>query len=162
MKWSESRSAVSDSLQPHGLYSPRNSPGQNTGGVSLSLLQGISPTQASNPGLPHCRWVLYQLSHKRCSKFSKRGFNSTWTKNFQIFKLDFRKGRETRDQIANIRWIIEKSKRDLKNIFFCFIDYAKAFDCGSQQTMENSSRDGNTIPRSLAPEKSVCRSRRNS
>ena len=73
----------------------------------------------------------------------------------------FRKGRRTRDQIANIRWIIEKSKRDLKNIFFCFIDYAKAFDCGSQQTMENSSRDGNTRPPDLPPEKSVYRSRSN-
>ena len=45
-------------------YSPWNSPGQNTGVGSLSLLQGIFPTQGSNPGLPHCRWILYQLSHK--------------------------------------------------------------------------------------------------
>ena len=52
---SESRSALSYSLQPHGLYSLRNSPGQNTGVVSLSLLQGIFPTQGSNPGLLHCR-----------------------------------------------------------------------------------------------------------
>ena len=55
---------VSNSLQPHGLYSPRNSPGQNTGVGSLSLLQGTFPTQGSNPGLPHCRQILYQLSHK--------------------------------------------------------------------------------------------------
>ena len=55
---------MSDSLQPHGLYSPWNSPGQNTGVVSLSLLQGIFPTQGSNPGLLHCRQILYQLSHK--------------------------------------------------------------------------------------------------
>ena len=61
---SESHSVVSDSLQPHGLYSPWNSPGQNTGVGSLSLLQGIFPTQGSNPGLPHCRQMLYQLSHK--------------------------------------------------------------------------------------------------
>ena len=61
---SESRSVVSDSLQPHGLYSPQNSPGQNTGGGSLSLLQGIFPTQVLNPGLPHYRQILYQLSHK--------------------------------------------------------------------------------------------------
>ena len=60
----ESRSIVSDSLRPHGLYSPWNSPGQNTGVGSLSLLQGIFPTQGSNPGLPHCTWILYQLSHK--------------------------------------------------------------------------------------------------
>ena len=61
---SESRSVVSDSLGPHGLYSPWSSLGQNTGAGSLSLLQGIFPTQGSNPGLPHCRRILYQLSHK--------------------------------------------------------------------------------------------------
>ena len=57
----ESSSVVSDSLRPHGLYSPWNSPGQNTGVGNLSLLQGIFPTQRSNPGLPHYRWILYQL-----------------------------------------------------------------------------------------------------
>ena len=51
-------------LRPHGLYSPWNSPDQNTGAGSLSLLQGIFPTQGSNPGVPHCRRILYQLSHK--------------------------------------------------------------------------------------------------
>ena len=55
---------MSDSLPPHVLYSPWNSPGHNTGVGSLSLLQGIFPTQGSNPALPHCRWVFYQLSHK--------------------------------------------------------------------------------------------------
>ena len=45
-------------------YSPWNSSGQNTGVGSLSLLQGIFPTQGSNPDLPHCRWILYQVSHK--------------------------------------------------------------------------------------------------
>ena len=61
---SESRSVMSYSLRPHGLYSPWNSPGQNTGVGCLSLLQGIFPTQGSKPGLPHCRWILYQLSHQ--------------------------------------------------------------------------------------------------
>ena len=61
---SESHSVVSYSMQSHGLYSPWNSPGQNTGVGSLSLLQGIFSTQGSNPGLPHCRWILYRLSHK--------------------------------------------------------------------------------------------------
>ena len=55
---------VNDSLWPHRLYSAGNSPGQNTGVGSLSLLQGIFPTQGSNPGLLHCRRILYQLSHK--------------------------------------------------------------------------------------------------
>ena len=58
------RSVVSDSLRPHGLYSPWNSPGQDTGMGSLSLLQGIFLTQQLNPDLPHCRRILYQLSHK--------------------------------------------------------------------------------------------------
>ena len=61
---SESRSVVSDGLRPHGLYSPWNSPGQNTGVGSHSLLQGIFPTQGLNPGLPHRRQILYQLSRK--------------------------------------------------------------------------------------------------
>ena len=60
----ESCSVMSDSLQPHGLYSPWNSPGRYTGVSSLSLLQGIFPTQALNPGLPHCRRILYQLSYQ--------------------------------------------------------------------------------------------------
>ena len=64
VKWSENCSVVSDSLRPHGLYIPWNSPGQNTGVGSLSLLQGIVPTQGSNTGLPHCRRILYQLSHQ--------------------------------------------------------------------------------------------------
>ena len=65
-KWSESDSclAVSNSLWLHGLYNPWSFPGQNTGVGSLSLLQGIFPTQGSNPGLPHCRQIIYQLSHK--------------------------------------------------------------------------------------------------
>ena len=61
-KW-KSRSVVSDSLWPHGLYSPWNSLGHNTGVGSFSLLQGIFPTQGWNPDLPHCRQILYQLSH---------------------------------------------------------------------------------------------------
>ena len=65
----------------------------------------------------------------------------------------FRKRRETRDQIANIHWIIKKAREFQKNIYFCFIDYAKAYDC-----VENSKRDGNTRPPNLPLEKSVCRS----
>ena len=63
-----------NSLQPHGLYiySPWNSPGQNTGVGSLSLLQGIFPNQGSNPGLSHCRQILYQLSHKGSPRILER------------------------------------------------------------------------------------------
>ena len=88
--------------------------------------------------------------------------------NFQMFKLKkakdiFRKGRGTRDQIANICWIVEKARELQKNIYFCFIDYAKAFELGgSQQTVENSERDGNTRSPDLPLEKFACRSGSNS
>ena len=63
-KWSESCSVVFDSLWSHGLYSPWSSLGQNTGVGSFSLLQLLFANQGLNPGLPHCRWIFYQLSHK--------------------------------------------------------------------------------------------------
>ena len=74
----------------------------------------------------------------------------------------FRKGRRTRDQIANVHWITEKARKFQKNIYFFFVDYAKVFDCGSQQTVENSEGDGNTRPPDLPLEKPICRSGSNS
>ena len=75
----------------------------------------------------------------------------------------YRKGRGTRDQIANICWIIEKAKEFQKNIYFCFIDYAKTFDCvDHKKTLKNSSRDGNIRTSHLPPDKFVCRSKDNS
>ena len=77
-------------------------------------------------------------------------------------QASFRKGRGTRDQIANIHWIIEKARKFQKDIYFCFIDYAKAFDCVDHNKLENSERDGNTRPPDLPLEKFVCRSGSNS
>ena len=82
-----SRSVMSDSLWPHGLDSPWNSPGQNTGVGSLSLLQGIFPTQGSNLRLPHCRRILYQLSHQgspRILEWEAYCFSrwSSWPRNW--------------------------------------------------------------------------------
>ena len=74
----------------------------------------------------------------------------------------FRKGRGTKDQIANIRWIIEKAKEFQNNIYFCFIDYASAFDCVDHNKLWKMIRDGNTRPPDLSLEKSVCRSGSNS
>ena len=74
----------------------------------------------------------------------------------------FRKGRRTRDQIANICWTMEKAREFQKNIYFCFIDYAKAFDCVDYNKLENCERDGNTRPPDLPLEKPVCRSGSNS
>ena len=74
----------------------------------------------------------------------------------------FRKGRGTRDQIANIRWVIEKAREFQKNIYFCFIEHAKAFDSVDHNKLLKIIRDGKTRPPCLPPEKSVCRSRSNS
>ena len=74
----------------------------------------------------------------------------------------FRKGRGTRHQIANICLIIKKEREFQKNIYFCFIDYAKAFDCVDHNKLENSERDGNTRPPDLPLEKPICRSESNS
>ena len=68
-------------------------------------------------------------------------------------EVGLRKGRGTRDQIGNIRWIIKKAREFQKNIYFCFIDYAKTFDCvDHNKTVDNSERDGNTRPPDLPPE----------
>ena len=77
-------------------------------------------------------------------------------------QASFRKSRGTRDQIVDNCWIMEKAREFQKNIYFCFIDYAKAFDCVDHNKLENSERDGNTIPPTLPLEKSVCRSESNS
>ena len=74
----------------------------------------------------------------------------------------FRKGRGTRDQIANIHWIMEKARDFQKNIYFCFIDYAKAFDCVDRNKLENFERDGNTRLPDLLFEKLISRSGSNS
>ena len=77
-------------------------------------------------------------------------------------QVGFRKGRVTRDQIANICWIIVKAREFQKNIYFCFIDYAKAFDCVDHNKLWTILRDRNTRPPDLPPKKCVCRSGSNS
>ena len=96
---SESCSVMSDSLRSHELYSPWNSPGQNTGVGSRSLLQGIFPTQGLDPGLPHFRRILYQLSHQESPRILEWvaypfSSGSSWPRN------------QTRDSILHCRWIL--------------------------------------------------------
>ena len=79
-----------------------------------------------------------------------------------VVQAGFRKGRGTRHQIANICWIIEKAREFQKNIYFCCIDYAKAFDCVDHHKLWKILRDGNTRPPDLPLEKPVCRSGSNS
>ena len=79
-----------------------------------------------------------------------------------LIQVGFRKGRGTRDQIANICWIMEKAREFQKNIYFCFTDYAKAFNCVDHNKLEIFEKNGNTRPAELPLEKPVCRSGSNS
>ena len=95
-------------------------------------------------------------------KILQARFQQYMNRGLPDVQAGFRKGRGTRDQIANICWIIEKAREFQKNIYFCFIDCAKTFDCVYHKKLENSERDGNTRPPDLLLEKPVCRSRSNS
>ena len=86
-------------------------------------------------------------------KILQAGLQQYVNRELPDVQAGFRKGRGTRDQIANIRWIIEKAREFQKNIYFCFIDYAKAFDCVDHNKLEK--RDENTRPPFLSPEK-IC------
>ena len=100
---------------------------------------------------------------KQCSKFSNLSFNSTLNWELPVVQAGFRKGRGTRDQIANIHWITEKA-REFQNIIYFLLYWLcqSLWLCRSQKSVENSSRDRNIRPPYLPPEKSVCRSRSNS
>ena len=104
--------------------------------------------------ISHASKVMLKILHTRLQQYMNRELPDV--------QVGFRKGRGTRDQIANICWIMEKAREFQKNIYFCFIDYARAFDSVDHNKLENSERDGNTKPPDLPLEKPVCSSGSNS
>ena len=104
--------------------------------------------------ISHASKVMLKILQVRLQKYMNHEFPDV--------QAGFRKDRGTRDQIANIRWIIEKAKEFQKNIYFSFIDYTKVFDCVDHNKQWKILRDGNSRPPDLLAEKSVCRSRNNS
>ena len=228
-KWKLSRSVVSGSLWSHGLQptrilSPWDFPGKNTGVGCHFLLQGIFLTQGLNPGLPHCRQMLYRetpldshksrLYKKNCMPgkvlswllqqsiaqqsllelgylcwelllppqeqwVSPRWCSSPWIKcllssllfvvnswaiHFQMFKLDVEKAEEPEIKLPKSFRSLKEQESSRKTFTSALL--TKGFMlkplCESQKTMENSSRNGNTRPPDLPPEKSVWRLRSNS
>ena len=122
--------------------------------VFISILQKGNAKECSNYHTialnSHASKVTLKIPQARLQQYMNRELSDV--------QAGFRKGRGTRDQIANIHWIIEKAREFQKNIYFCFIDYAKAFDYVDHNKLENFERDGNTRPPDLPLEKSVCRS----
>ena len=121
-----------------------------------------NPKEKIHQRIPvYCIIALISHTSKEMLKILQARFQQYVNRELPDVHSGFRKGRGTRDQIANICWIIKKAREFQKNIYFCFADYTKAFDCVDDNKLENSSRDGNTRPSDLFPEKSVCRSRSN-
>ena len=109
----------------------------------------------------YCTIALISHAGKVMLKILQAGLQQYVNCELPDVQAGFRKGRGTRDQIANIRWIMGKAREFQKNIYFCFIDYANANDCVNHNKLENSERDGNTRPPGRPLEKTVCRSRSN-
>ena len=105
----------------------------------------------------YCTIALISHTSKEMLKILQARLQQYVKRELPDVPAGFIKGRGTRYQISNICWIIKKAREFQKNIYFCFIDYAKAFDCVAQQTLENSERGGNTRPPDLPLEKPVCR-----
>ena len=99
----------------------------------------------------YCTVALISHASKGMLKILQAKFQQYVNGELPDGQAGFRKDRGTRDQIANIHWIIEKAREFQKNMYFCFIDYAKAFDCVDHNKLENSERDGNTRPPYLPP-----------
>ena len=139
-------SAVTTGLEKVSFqFNPKEEQGQRTCNLLYYLLRSF-----------------HMLARLR-SKSLKLGFSSMWTENFQMYKLGLEKSRGIRDQIVDIHWLAEKAREFQKNIYFCFIDYAKAFDCVDRNTLwKILKRNGNIRPLYLSPEKPVCESRSNS
>ena len=110
-----------------------------------------NPKERSN----YCTIALISHTSKAMLKILQVRLQQYMNHELPDVQVGFRKGRGTRDRTANICWIIKKAREFQKSIHFCFIDYAKTFDCVDHNKLENSLRDGNTRPPDLPLEKPV-------
>ena len=111
----------------------------------------------------YCKIILISHASKVMLKILQARLQQYMNQELPYLQTEIRKGRGTGDQNANIYWIIEKAREFQKNIYSCFIDFQKAFDCvDHKKNVENSSSNGNTRLPNLPPETFVCRSRSNS
>ena len=108
--------------------------------------------------LNYCTIALISHTSKVMLKNLQARLQQYMNHEFPDVQAGFRKGRGTRNQVVNIHWIIKKVRELQKNIYFCFNDYTKAFDCVDHNKLRKILRDGNTRPLDLPLEKSICRS----
>ena len=130
--------------------------------MSFGQAYGVRKKDNAKECSNYCTIALISHSSKVRLKILQARLQQYMNRELPDVQAGFRKGRGTRDQIANIHWIIQKAREFQKDIYFCFIDYAKAFDCVDHNKLKNSSRDGNTRPPDLPLEKPVCKSGSNS
>ena len=142
----------------HQVWKTQQRPQDWKRSVFISIPKKGSAKECSN----YCSVALISHTSKVMLKILQARLQQYMNGEFPDVQAGFRKRRGTRDQIVNIHWIMEKAREFQKNIYFCFIDYAKPFDCVDHNKLENSSRDGNTRPPDLPHEKPVCRSESNS
>src|SRR5574341_836799 len=116
------------------------SSGHRTGKGQFSFQSQSNAKECSN----YCTIALISHASNVMLKILQARLQQYVNCEFPDVQAGFRKGRGTRSQIANICSVIAKAREFQKNIYFCFIDFSKAFDCGSPPTVENSERDGNT------------------
>ena len=128
------------------------------GSVFIAIPKKGNAKECSN----YCTITLISHASKVMLKILQAKLQQCMNHKLPDVQAGFRKGRGTRDQIANIHWIIEKARDFQKNIYFCFIDYAKPLTVWITINCGNSSRDGNSRPPDLPLEKSVCKSGSNS
>ena len=122
--------------------------------VFIPILKKGNPKECSD----YCTVALISHASKVMLKILQARLQQYVNRELADVQAWFRKGRGTKDQIANICWFIKKAREFWKNISFCLIDYAKGFDCVDHNKLENSERHGNTRPPNLPLEKPVCRS----
>ena len=127
----------------------------------MSVFIPIPKKGNANESSNYCTIALFSHASKVMLKILQARLQQYVNRDLSDVQAGFRKDRGTRDQLANIHWIIKKAREFQKNIYFCFIDYAKSFWLCGQLTVEYSYRDGNTRTPDLSLEKSVCRSRSN-
>ena len=141
----------------HQIWKTQQCPQDRKRPVFIPIQKKGNAKKCSN----YCTVALISYTSKVMLKILEARFQQYMNGELPDIQAGFRKGSGTQDHIANNHWIIEKAREFQKNIYFCSIDYSKAF-VWIRTNYENSSKDGNTRPPDLPLEKSVCRSGNNS